>query len=193
MNRRRLRALVAGGLGGAGILVGHSLGYLAVAPEAGRRRWLLETSGHSYLPFAWPILLGVAGFSALLAIWIGFTAGRSPRRRNPARWPAVVVPCVLQAIGFVVLEVGERLIGHGGHALLGPVLAVGLPLQLLVGAVAGFLLISLVRAGERLARLGARPTRPRRRAPSPAIRRSVCPPRVPVSDSLRQRAPPLLA
>ena len=57
---------------------------------------------------------------------------------------------VAQCLGYLLLEAGERLFTQGSfHGLLGPVLAVGLVVQVAVATAVAFLLWSVGRTAER--------------------------------------------
>lgn len=177
----------------AGLVAGHVLVYRIVAPGALQRAALLQATGHGYLPAALALGVMLAALSAAGAFGLGFrrgTAGDARRRGSLVRW--ILLPAVAQAAAFLVLEVAERgLAGAPLSSLLGPLLPIGVVLQLLVGAAGGLLLAGLDRAGEAAGRAAAaRRSRPRR-APAPHRLRSVdAPPKRLLTGGLAIRGPP---
>lgn len=162
---RRAGVLVVAALGLAGVGIAHVLEYLALVPDQSSRARVLEDTGHHYLPSA----LGAAGFLALVALVVVFVAairhgaGTSGPQRVAAgssvAW-ARLLP-VAQVLAFVAMEVGERVASGASLSDIGPVLVLGLPLQVLAGVAGGRLLATLARAGEHLGRaLAGRPTVP---------------------------------
>jgi hypothetical protein len=155
----------------AGLFAGHVLIYRLVAPSALERAILLARTGHSYLPPA--VVVGAAGaaLAAIAAFVLGVRRGVSPH--PSAQSPgcrlglvrALAAPALAQATAFVALELLERaLAGAPLGGLLGPLLPVGILLQLVVGTLGGLVLAGLDRAGEGVGRsLAARRRAPRRR------------------------------
>ncbi len=168
---RRAGVAVVAALGLASLGLAHVLEYLALVPDARHRAQVLATSGHHYLPS----VLSAVGFLAAVAVAVvflrGFGAGARARRSEPAAgrdW-ARLLP-VAQVLAFVVVEVAERVAVGASLADLGPVLVLGLPLQVLAGIAGAWVLAAAARAGARLGRaLAARPPVARRR-PSPGWR-----------------------
>lgn len=177
-------------LGVAGLGAGHVAEYLLLAPHHHARQELLAATGHHYLPVG----LQVAMLAGLLAVVGAFVSAvrraAAGQSRPPAahRW-ARLLP-VAQAVAFVALEVGERVAAHASLGDLGTVLVVGLPLQLVVGALARLLVTGVERAGELLgsALRGNGPAPARRRvtvrtpsaaAPASLVLSAATPPRGP--------------
>ena len=142
--RSGLRGIAVAGLGAAGLVGGHALGYALAVPDPHHRAALAEASGHAYMPSAaW--VAAVAGLAALVAgvAWGYLHPGRAPRR-GPAL--ALLVPA--QAGAFVLLEVFERLASTAGMGTLSPrLLAVGVAVQALVAVLVVLLVGGLRRAG----------------------------------------------
>ena len=155
----------------AGLFAGHVLIYRLVAPSALERAILLARTGHSYLPPAVAVGAAGAALAAIAAFVFGVRRGVSPHpsAQSPGRRlglvRALAVPAAAQAAAFVALELLERaMAGAPLSGLLGPLLPVGILLQLVVGALGGLVLFGLDRAGERVGRsLAARRRTPRRR------------------------------
>ncbi len=153
---RRAGVLVVAVLGVAGLGLAHVLEYLALIPDHHERARVLADTGHHYLPFA----VSAACFLALVALATAFLAGfgRGAARRtsghgqeSPTDW-ARLLP-IVQVVAFVAVEIGERLAAGSSLSDLGPVLVLGLPLQVLAGIAGGRLLSVVARAGERVGRV----------------------------------------
>ncbi|MEA2685580.1 MAG: hypothetical protein QOE93_775 [Actinomycetota bacterium] len=162
--------VVAGVAAVAGIGLGHVLEYAALVPDSHHRRAVLTESGHHYLP----TVLVLVSYLAVLAVTVRFLTGvrrgivgrHAPPAPAAGDW-ARVLP-LAQAVAFVALEIGERLVAHAPLADLGRVLLLGLPLQVVVGLVVASVLAALARTGEQLGRavadrLAHSGRRPRRR------------------------------
>ncbi|HYR61967.1 MAG TPA: hypothetical protein VET24_04955 [Actinomycetota bacterium] len=172
MSDRPLRRRAARGLAVAvaGLFAGHVLVYRIVAPNVAQRAALLAGTGHAYLPVALALGLILATVAGATAFALGFRRatglGAGPGRSGSVGLiGALVIPAVLQAVAFLALEVLERaLAGAPMGGLLGPLLPVGVALQLVVGAAGGLALVGLDRAGERAGRaVGSRRRTTRRR------------------------------
>jgi hypothetical protein len=142
-----LRALTILGLGAAGLVGGHALGYAASVPDAYHRSALLEATGHGYLPSAsrLAVMFGIA------AVITGIASGylHSPRRGHPPFARAAVRLVALQCAGFVGLEVVERLLASAPMSTLSlPILIVGLLTQAVVAIGIALLVVGLRRLGE---------------------------------------------
>jgi hypothetical protein len=157
-----LRVAAAGGLAAAGVFGGHVLTYALVVER--HEHPLLVDVAHGYLPFA-GLTVAVLGFVALLAgIASGYVGGGTP-----ALWTVARRLALLQAAAFTALEVLERLaVGASLSDLAGPLLVVGLLVQLLAALLSALLLGGLRRVGQAIARTHARaiPSGVRRVIPS---------------------------
>ena len=187
---RRAGVAVVAVLGLAGLGLAHVLEYLALVPDAGCRDLrAVPLPGTSYLPSA----LGAAGFLAATALAVVFLSGVRRWRRGVGRrleaadW-ARLLP-VAQVIAFVALEVAERLAAASSLADLGPVLVLGLPLQVLAGVAGGRCSRPwpgpASTAGRALA--GRRPVASRRPGPVLAADRSISSPVVPLGGWAARR------
>ncbi|MGH2657109.1 MAG: hypothetical protein ACRDIZ_10520 [Actinomycetota bacterium] len=146
--RIRLRTrLWLGGLAAGGVAVAHILAFLLAAPDPFRREELLKTTGHG----GWPLLVTVA-MGALVVALAGFAVGRlrDPRqvRLAPFYLGTARRLVIMQVVGFLLLEAGERLAtGKGLAGLSGlpfeSVIAIGMVAQVLV-ALAGAMLLALL-------------------------------------------------
>jgi len=177
----------------AGLFAGHIVVYRIVAPDA-RQAAALGVS-HAYLPLALIVGLLAAVLAGAGAFLLGYRRGAAPDsgHGHPGLTGTLVLPAVAQAAAFVALEVLERaLAGAPIGGLVGPLLFVGVVLQLVVGAAGGLLLAGLDRAGELTGRaVAARRRHPRRETEShpwpPAIPGPLASPR----RSLVIRGPPI--
>lgn len=134
-----MRGIVLFAMAAAGLVGGHVLGYMVLAPDARQRGALLSLTGHWYLSKAFALAVAAAIVAGVASALLGAARGRLDGRRTMALRLAG-----LQVLSFVVLEVTERLLAGGSLGeLLGPVLAIGIPLQVLV-AVLGVLVLALV-------------------------------------------------
>lgn len=191
---RSSQALIVIALALAGVGVGHVAEYLLLAPEDHARHELLASTGHQYLPSA----LNAVAFVALLGMALVFAlgVGRGLRRAGATwrqlRWSSALPAA--QMLAFVALEVGERLVAHAPLTDLGVVLAVGVPLQALVGFLAGRLAAELEQAGERLGHRLRKAALAGRRAPSRCWhpKASRCRPAHWSGAPIPARGPPLL-
>ena len=135
----RLRGLPLFGIAVAGMVLGHLATYLIAFPEPDQRHLVLQNTGHVYLPtFAHVALfLAMAG-----AVTIAARAWTTSERSSMAIFASVVSTLALvQISAFIGQEVLERVIAGAslGDLTTGPVLALGVTVQVVtafVGAVA---------------------------------------------------------
>ena len=147
----------------AGLFAGHVIVYRILAPRPLQRSVLTGGASHAYLPFALAIGLMLALAAGARTFRLGFRRAtiRGTDRRRPGFAGTLILPAVAQAVAFIALEVLERVLaGAPMGTLLGPLLPVGVALQLVVGATGGLLLAGLDRAGEITGRAVAVPRRP---------------------------------
>ena len=160
----------------AGLFAGHVIVYRILAPGPLQRSVLAGGASHAYLPFALAIGLMLALVAGARTFRLGFRRAtvRGTGQRRPGFAGTLILPAVAQAAAFIALEVLERVLaGAPMGTLLGPLLPVGVALQLVVGATGGLLLAGLDRAGEVTGRAvvarrrrSAPATEPRRRPPA---------------------------
>jgi hypothetical protein len=150
----------------AGLFAGHVIVYRILAPGPLQRSVLAGGASHAYLPFALAIGLVLAMAAGARTFRLGFqrATDRGIGQRRPGFAGTLILPAVAQAAAFIALEVLERVLaGAPLGNLLGPLLPVGVALQLVVGAIGGLLLAGLDRAGEltgRAVAVARRPTGP---------------------------------
>jgi hypothetical protein len=145
MSNRVARGLA---VAAAGLFAGHIVLYRIVAPEASQAAALGVS--HAYLPLALAAGLLAAIVAGAGAFLLGYRRGTAPEfHPGPGLIGTLLLPAAAQAAAFVALEVLERaLAGVPLGSLVGPLLSVGVALQLVVGAAGGLLLAGLDRAGE---------------------------------------------
>ena len=144
-----VRAVTILGLGLAGLVGGHALGYGVAVPDDLHRTILLDATGHGYMPSAsrFAIMLGIA------AVITGILAGylHRPATSQPAFMKVAGRMALLQCLGFVVLEVAERIVASASMSTLSlSVLLVGLLSQAVVAFVLALLIVGLRRLGAAL-------------------------------------------
>jgi hypothetical protein len=178
-----------------GELVGHSLAYRIVAPDAAKRAVLLERTGHAYLAYLHPVF-GVCLALVLAGLGQRIVAGYrgSPARSAPS-WRFALLP----SGAFLLQEYTERFAYHG-HIVWGtvtePAVAVGVLLQIPCGAAILLALRLLLRVTHRAglllaARLRSRPLRVL--ATMPLVTRIDRASLVALARGSAERAPPLAA
>ena len=147
-----------------GVLAGHWLTYLAVAPAASSRTAILLQTGHAYLGLANDVALVVA-LAALASMFIGQLADPSP----VGRLPGIAVRVIrFQVCAFVLLEVLERVTAGAPLAELihTGILPIGIVTQAAIGYVAAQAIRWLLRSADRVAAALGRPAAPPRRTAS---------------------------
>jgi hypothetical protein len=178
-----------------GELLGHSLAYRIVEPDAAKRAVLLERTGHAYLAYLHPVF-GVCAALVLAGLGQRVVAGYrgSPARSVPS-WRFALLP----AAAFLLQEYVERLAYHGHivwSTIAEPAVVVGVLLQIPCGAAVLLVLRVLLRVVHRAgvllaARLRSRPAR--LRSVGPRIRLVERPSLVALARGAAERAPPLCA
>lgn len=146
MNARRRVATLGVAVGG--VLTGHWLTYLIVSPESHARASMLRDSGHTYLGLANDAAL-VLALAAFASIFLGRLTHRDPGRAGPIAGSVVG----FQVAAFAIMELLERVTaGAPLHPLLqGPIVPVGVTVQIGVALLAAALIGLLLRAADRVA------------------------------------------
>jgi hypothetical protein len=154
-----------GTLAAAGVVVSHGIAYVIHAPGPQSRAELLAATGHRY----WTLVVAAALATVVfgLSAFVGrlLSGGGELPRQGPMLAALVPRLAAIQCLGFVALELGERLLafGPGARSILSladsPVVAVGLAVQCLVALAGAVLLHWLGRGVVRLARLLRRRSR----------------------------------
>ncbi len=131
----------------AGLVAGHGLSYMVVAPDAYARQELLRATGHAShdLVITWSFAAAAAALIGIIACHLRSGWGSESR---PRTIPRVAAPLwILQTIGFVLLEVTERsyALHHAEQLLQEPGFLLGIVAQAAV-ALAVSVLVYLLRA-----------------------------------------------
>lgn len=184
----KIRAVALLAVASLGLMAGHSLTYLKLAPSHGVRTALLGITGHSYLDKILAFAPALALVSALY--WVAAGALKS-RFRRPSLAGTAVALALIQSLGFAGQEVLERLLSGAPLHDLGSVLLLGIPLQLIVAALGALLVTALHKAGRRLGALLNGP-RERRTSPARPLVRSTPFLSAVLDGGLRSRGPPAL-
>jgi hypothetical protein len=129
-----------------GVLLGHTVAYRLLVPDAHARALELAASGHGYLSGANAIGLVVA-IVALAALFLGgvMRTQDAVPRHLAARLVA------FQMAAFLAMEVLERIASGGGLQHLASVLLVGLPVQALIAALVALVARLLVQVAAAIA------------------------------------------
>ena len=156
----RFRSVLPAAAGG--LVAGHFLTYVFLSPAGPQRAAFLRQTGHGYFPRA------IAVGAALGAIAMGATAARGFMRSAPASVrislrSLAIRFAAIQAIGFVALEVVERMVVHAPLAGLIAVLPAGFMVETIVAVAISWLLCATERAVATIVR-AVRSVRRRRRA-----------------------------
>ena len=179
-----------------GEMVGHSLAYRIVAPDAARRALLLGRTGHAYLADLHPFVGVCLVLAAAAVVQRAAASFRDrPVRRVPS-WRFALLP----AFAFVLQEYTERL-AYNGHVVWGtiaePAVAVGVFLQIPCGLIALVVVRVLLRAAHEAGRaLAARAPARRARASMLLLapsHRAERPSLVALARGVAERGPPLPA
>jgi hypothetical protein len=185
----KLRAVALLAVASVGLMVGHSLTYLKLAPSHGVRTALLGITGHSYLD---NILAFVPALAFMAALYWMAAGALATRHRRPGLIGTALALALIQTIGFAGQEVLERLLIGAPLHDLGSVLLLGVPLQIIVAALGAVLVGALHKAGHKL---GALLTGPRTQpsSPAPPVVRSISFLSAVPDGGLRSRGPPVLS
>jgi hypothetical protein len=185
----KIRAVALLAVASIGLMAGHSLTYLKLAPSHGVRTALLGITGHSYLDKILAFAPALALMTALY--WLAAGAMRS-RCRRPSLAGTATALALIQTFGFAGQEVLERLLSGAPLHDLGSVLVLGIPLQLIVAALGALLVTALHKAGRKLGALLRGPQARRTTPARPLVRSTSFVSAVP-DGGLRSRGPPVLS
>jgi hypothetical protein len=153
MPLRKTRLVALAAMASVGLLAGHSLTYLRLAPASSGPESLLEATGHGYLNQAALVSVALAAMSALFWFAGGILSSRVTR---PGLARTAATLAVIQCSGFGIQEILERVIAGAPLSDLAVVLALGLPVQLLAAALGTLLVTALHKAGAAISRLLSR-------------------------------------
>jgi hypothetical protein len=178
------------GVAFGGVLVGHAIAYGLVRPDEHTRAGLLAATGHAYLHLA-----NEAGLLLVLIALAVALLGRVGRRSGedaPSFETLFRGLAGFQVTVFLAMELLERVSSGApiSGILAGGVLPLGVFAQLVIAALASYLIHHLLRVADRLGELlGRSPTLARRTLES--VRASATAlPRTPALASAAIRAPP---
>jgi hypothetical protein len=153
----RLRGLPTFGLAMAGLVLGHVLAYLIAVPDPHQRAFVLQRTGHEYLPALAEaaLVLALAGIAAVVIR--AFAPGP---RRGSERFPRLAGRLALvQVLAFGGLEVVERIVAGAPlrHLASDHILVVGMAVQVVVAVAGAAFLWWLARTSTKLAETIALP------------------------------------
>ncbi len=159
MSARRRLATLAVAVGG--VLIGHWLTYLAVAPIAGSRAAILHQTGHAYLGLANDLAL-VAALAALASMFIAQLTTPEPSGSVLGVTGRVVR---FQVCAFIGMEVLERVTAGSplSELIRTGILPIGIAAQIAIGFLAAFMIRWLLRTADRVAAALGRAAAPARR------------------------------
>jgi hypothetical protein len=161
-DRARVRGLPVFGVAVAGLVLGHVVSYLIAVPDPHQRAFLLQRTGHAYLPALGEAAL-ILALGGIVALFVRAFAGF----RGGGPEGVVRLACALalvQVSAFAGQEVLERLVaGAPLRELVGDhILIVGAIVQIAIAAAGAATLRWLTRAAVRLATsVGSRAALPR--------------------------------
>jgi hypothetical protein len=147
----RLRGLPTFGLAMAGLVLGHVLAYLIAVPDPHHRAFVLQRTGHEYLPAAAEaaLVLALAGMAAVVirAFGPGPLGGPDRFSRLACRLGLV------QVLAFGGLEVAERIVAGAPlrHLTSDHILVIGMAMQVVVALAGAAFLRWLARTSSKLA------------------------------------------
>ena len=187
----RLRDIPTFAFAFVGLIVGHLLSYLIAIPDPTRRASVLAQSGHAYLHIAGDVAV-ILGFAAAVTVGLRAVAGRDATVRSSTAYLAWRLGA-LQAMAFIAMELGERLVSGSGFGELfaDHLFGLGIVVQLVIAAAGALLLRWIGRVAVGIADALARP--PRRRTAGTLMVQQTSPgrPRPAFAGAIWARAPPL--
>jgi hypothetical protein len=156
-----VQAAIVGSASASGLILAHVVAYAVAVPDAAVRAHLLRETGHGYLPSAEGSVLPLAVVAFVLAA-VATVAGRPRGDGGPLPWRTLALRlATVQCLSYLVLEAGERLFTQGSlHGLFGPVLAIGLVVQVVVATTTALLLRAVGRTVEQVLATSAGAVRP---------------------------------
>jgi hypothetical protein len=152
VRRPTIRSGAVFGVALGGLLAGHAMAYAELAPDPRARAAMLAATGHGYLHGTDAIAI-LAALAGLAIVFLGRLTGTRDDRITFRSFAVRMV--AFQAIGFVVLEVAERV---GAGASLGDLtraLPVGVVFQVTLALLSAGFLRWLLRVADRAADLGS--------------------------------------
>lgn len=183
--RRSIRPSLVLGLALGGVLLGHTLTYLLLVPDAHARAAELARTGHGYLDRANAIGV-LAAVASLCAVFLGglLRSESAPTSSILGRLAG------FQLAAFAAMEILERISSGAGMSRLAPVLVVGLSIQGIVAIGIALIARLLLRVADRLLALRGRPASWRRLTLIGRARPGYAPRNATLLPSPPGRAPP---
>lgn len=145
----RLRGLPTFGLAMAGLVLGHVLAYLIAVPDPHHRAFVLQRTGHEYLPAMAEAAL-VLALAGMAAVVIRAFAGQ---RRGSERFSRLAGRLgLVQVLAFGGLEVVERIVAGAPlrHLASDHILVIGMAVQVVVALAGAAFLRWLARTSSKL-------------------------------------------
>jgi len=145
----RLRGLPTFGLAMAGLVLGHVLAYLIAVPDPHHRAFVLQRTGHEYLPAMAEAAL-VLALAGMAAVVIRAFAGQ---RRGSERFARLAGRLgLVQVLAFGGLEVVERIVAGAPlrHLASDHLLLIGMAVQVVVALAGAAFLRWLARTSSKL-------------------------------------------
>lgn len=159
ITQRRARIATLPGIALAGLLAGHRLTYMGLAPAA-------DDVGHGYLGPAGVTAIALAVMAALF--WFAMGSMQS-KHAKPRSLQLLATLSAIQVVGFGLQEVLERAVVGAPMTGLAAIFLLGIPVQLMVAAAATLLAVGLYKAGGALGRLLSTPPPGRSTSPRQAF------------------------
>ena len=135
----------------AGLALGHVLAYLIAVPDPHHRAFVLQQTGHEYLPAMAEaaLVLGLAGIAAVVIR--AFAPG--PRGGSEPLWRLSGRLALVQVLAFGGLEVVERIVAGAPlrHLASDHILLIGMAVQVVIAVAAAAFLRWLARTSTKLA------------------------------------------
>jgi hypothetical protein len=138
----------------AGVLAGHWLGYMAALPDPRQRLRLLAATGHGYWVGAVRVVVVAVVIAAAAFVASRVRQERTGEGEEPSTLLVARRLAILQLLGFVAMEVAERLLAGAPLSSLWShdVVVFGLGAQLVVAALLAMALVGLGRAAVAVVR-----------------------------------------
>jgi hypothetical protein len=147
----KLRGLPTFGFAMAGLVLGHVLAYLIAVPDPHQRSFVLQHTGHEYLPTMAEAAL-VLALAGIAAVVIRAFAPRS--QRGSERFSRLAGRLgLVQVLAFGGLEIVERIFAESPlrHLASDHILVIGMAVQVVVAVVGAALLRWIARTSSKLA------------------------------------------
>jgi hypothetical protein len=148
VRRPTIRSGAVFGVALGGLLAGHAMAYAELAPDPTARAGMLAATGHGYLHGADAVAI-VGVVAGLAVMFLGRLTAASDRGATVRSFAPRIA--AFQVIGFVVMEVAERLSVGAPFGGLAHTLPVGIAFQIALALVSAWFLRWLLRVADRVA------------------------------------------